>query len=147
MCITKTVKHYCTALVLPKRMWLWDSVESAVYSMVFIPSFMLIIWGIEVILRLLPQQLRDCSVGVRDQRDSWSCHLGELKWHDTLTMFYDDWFRHSNSIKIITSTVQSMQCWSYWWKGSTRSMPLRLSQVALYTYQVSWRLVQAFESC
>jgi hypothetical protein len=26
-------------------------------------------------------------------------------------------------------------------------MPLRLSQVALYTYQVSWRLVQAFESC
>jgi hypothetical protein len=28
-----------------------------------------------------------------------------LRWHDKHTMFYDDWFMHSNNIKLIASYI------------------------------------------
>jgi hypothetical protein len=33
------------------------------------------------------------------------CQSDGLRWHDVYMTFHDDWFRHSSSIKGITSTI------------------------------------------
>jgi hypothetical protein len=39
--------------------------------------------------------------------------LGDLRWHDIHTKFYDDQFRYSSTVKVITSTIQRLQYWYY----------------------------------
>jgi hypothetical protein len=45
------------------------AVEMGSGGMIYIPSFMTIGSGIQVILRLLPRQLRGCNVGITNGRD------------------------------------------------------------------------------
>jgi hypothetical protein len=45
------------------------AVEMASGGMIYIPSFVTICSGIQVMLRLLPQQFKSCSVGIIDERE------------------------------------------------------------------------------
>jgi hypothetical protein len=69
----KSVNHYCSTVVLPKG--------RGCEILLKVRSFMMISRGIEVILRLLPQQFIRCSVGVMDGRDLPEVCLGIIYIH------------------------------------------------------------------
>jgi hypothetical protein len=72
-------------------------------------------------------------------------HWDGLRWHDIRTKIHDDLFRHSNYIKVITSTILEPAVLLLL-SGRFMKYAFRWRHVAWYTYQVSWRLVQAVQA-
>jgi hypothetical protein len=70
------------------------------------PNFMTINSGIQVMLRLLPQQFDSFEVlviliGQVYELPRWY----GLRWHDVHTKLQGDRLKHSNNIKVSTSTI------------------------------------------
>jgi hypothetical protein len=63
-----------------------------------IPSFMMIGWGIQAILRLLPQYMRGFSVGITDGRHIWN---NPLSWSQV------PWFTCQVSWRLLLQAYKS----------------------------------------
>jgi hypothetical protein len=72
---------------------------------VYIPSFLQIIMGVQVILKFCLSNLKGCKVGITDERDLWRKQLkwAQVAWYST--KFYDDQFRHLSNIRVITAII------------------------------------------
>jgi hypothetical protein len=89
--------------------WWKKSMKSAVEmtsgGLICIPSFMTIGSSIQAIWRILPKNLRGCSVGITEERDLLHSHWDSLRCHDIHNKFHDARFRRSANIKLLNSTV------------------------------------------
>lgn len=64
-------------------------------GIIFTPSFMTIMSGIQIItIMLLPKNLRSFSVGISDGRNNEVCCCDELRWLNILAKFHDVRYRH-----------------------------------------------------
>jgi hypothetical protein len=76
-------------------------------SMISMPCLMMIAWGIEVILSVLPRQV----LVLLTRRIYDVSHLDGLSGMIYIqTKIYEDWYRLSSNIKVLSKTSEKLQC-------------------------------------
>jgi hypothetical protein len=70
----------------------------------------------------------------------------DLRWHDTyIPSLMTIGSGIQAILRVLPQQFESLLCWYYWWEGFIMYATEMTSRGMVYTYQVLWRLVQAFK--
>jgi hypothetical protein len=136
-----------TVMVLLKRRICYVCQWHGLSSTIYIPGFMYIEIGIQIILRFCLRNLRGLNVGITDGRNLWCTPLRwpRVAWYIYIPSFMKIGWGVQAILRLCLRNLRGFNV------GITDGRdlwitPLRLGQMPWYTHPVTFRLVELFRS-